>query len=260
MLNLLRILLSVGLLLGASAQAQTTITLAYENVDSFPWNMKDGSGVDLILLEMVDNQLDEVTFKYIQAPWKRCLNNIKTGKSEGCFTASYKEKRLEFGHYPGTHSGGQVDDNLRLHSSSYSVYTLKGAGISVSDKMTITGLTGKIASPAGYSIGQDLQTAGYNVDTAASKTLNNFSKLIAGRIQAVAALTLNGNNILATQKKFSDKIEVVNPPLVNKPYYLMFSKQFIKQNQSLAEKIWATIAKVRESQEFKDKAGAFLAK
>ncbi len=70
---------------------------------------------------MIDEAMPEVKFKYVQAPWKRCLNNIETGETEGCFTASYKEKRLQHGFYPGTHSGGAVDPELRLHSSSYSL-------------------------------------------------------------------------------------------------------------------------------------------
>lgn len=258
-MNLLPILFSSGLLLGAAAQAQQSITLTYESADSYPWSMKDGSGINFILLNLVDDALPEVEFKYNQVPWKRCFNNIQINKSEGCFAASYKQKRLKYGYYPGTHRGHGVDDSLRLHSSSYSVYTLKDAEISVSGNMTINGLSGNIASPAGYSIAQDLKNSGYPVDSQASKTANNFSKLIAGRIQAVAALTLNGNNILAQQPAFSEKIDVVNPPLINKPYYLMFSKKFVSQNKALAEKIWRTIANVRDSQVFKDKASRYLA-
>lgn len=31
--------------------AEKTITMSYENVDSFPWAMVDGSGIDMILLK-----------------------------------------------------------------------------------------------------------------------------------------------------------------------------------------------------------------
>ena len=259
-MNILRCIVILSLLVVPAVHAQTNVTLTYENVDSYPWSMKGGKGIDLILLKMVDEALPEVSFKYIEAPWKRCLNNIETGKTEGCFTASYKEKRLQYGFYPGKHDGGEGDENLRLHASSYSLYVLKDSSIGVDGKLSITGLNGKVAAPSGYSIGGDLQSAGYKVDATASKTANNFQKLLLGRVGAVAALTLNGNNILSKQKKYSDKIKVVEMPLVNKPYYLMLSKQFIAQNKALAEKIWRTIAKIRETKEFKDKAGDFLSK
>lgn len=241
------------------AFAEQTVTLTYENVDSFPWNMKNGSGVDLILLNMVDEAMPEVKFKYVQAPWKRCLNNIETGATEGCFTASFKEKRLQHGFYPGTHTGGKVDPVLRLHSSSYSLYVAKDSNINVTGAMTIEGLKGKIAAPSGYSIGDDLAKAGYKIDAGATNTKNNFSKLISGRVAAVAALTLNGDNIILKNSEYAGKIKSIKTPLVDKPYYLMFSKQFVGSNKALAEKIWQKGAELRDTQAFKDKAGVFLA-
>jgi polar amino acid transport system substrate-binding protein len=251
----LSLLFSSGL-----ALAEQTVKLTYENVDSYPWSMKGGSGVNLILLKMTDEALPEVKFEFVEAPWKRCLHNIENGITEGCFAASFKEKRLAYGYYPGTHNGGEVDPNLRLHSSSYSLYVSKDSNIKVTGKMTIDGLTGKVAVPTGYSIGDDLAKAGYKVDAKSSKTINNFQKLSTGRVDAVAALTLNGDNILAKNPDLNAKFMTVQPPLVDKPYYLMLSKQFVNSNKALAEKIWMKAAEIRETQAFKDKAGQFLAK
>jgi polar amino acid transport system substrate-binding protein len=253
--------LCLALTLGPfSAFAEKTITLSYENVDSYPFAMVDGSGIDLILLKMVDEALPEVAFKYETTPWQRCLHNIETAVSEGCFTASFKEERLKHGFYPGTQAGGAVDPALRLHASSYSLYVPAGSNIEVSEKLSITNLKGKIAVPTGYSIGDDLAKAGYAVDEQSAKTHSNFKKLLAGRVDAVAALTLNGDNILEKDAALKGKIVKVETPLVDKPYYLMFSKQFYSANPELAEKIWNTAAQLRESPEFADAAGAFLAK
>lgn len=242
------------------AAAEQTITLTYENADSYPFAMTDGSGLNLILLRMADEALPEVSFKYEQVPWQRCLNNIETGTTEGCFTASFKEERLKHGYYPGTLDGGKDDPSLALHNSSYSLYVLKDSPISVTGAMKIEGLTGKIAVPAGYSIGDDLTKAGYEIDSTAAKTFQNFQKLANGRVAAVAALTPDGENMLNKNPEFSSKIKVLPTPLVDKPYYLMFSKQFVQSNRALAEKIWATLAELRESQAYKDEAGAYLAK
>ena len=243
-----------------SVQAETNITLTYENFDSFPWHMKDGSGVDMILLNMVDTALPEVSFTYTQAPWKRCLDNMKTGEAEGCFAASYKEERQKYGFYPGTYTGGSIDNSLMLRTSGYSLYALKDAQISVSGNFKLTGISGNIAAPAGYSIVGDLQKAGYYVDSVSHNTTANFKKLLAGRVQSVAALTFNADNILEKSTAFSTKIRVITPSLIEKPYFLMFSKQFMATNKSLAEKIWKTSATIRESQAFKEQAGEYLLK
>ena len=245
------------LLLFPTVLLAQTITLTYENSNSYPWYMKDGSGIDLMLLKMVDEAMPEVNFKYTQAPWKRCLKNIETNVTEGCFSASFKEKRKAFGYYPG---GDSPNKSQRIHSSSYSLYVLKGANISVTGKLTIEGLNGKVAAPAGYSIGDDLIKKGYKVDAGASLSSHNFEKLLQGRVKAVAALSLNGNNILSKNSKYSDKIKVIDPPLIDKPYYLMFSKQFADSNRALVEKIWETIGALRETKVHKDNAGAYLSK
>ena len=237
-------------------QAQT-ITLTYENANSYPWYLTDGEGIDLILLKMVDEALPELTFQYKQTPWKRCLNNLKNNVTEGCFSASFKEKRKVFGFYPG---GDIPNKSQRLHSSSYSLYVLKQSVIDVTGKLTISGLNEKVAAPAGYSIVDDLIKRGYRVDDGALSTVRNFDKLLKGRAEAVAALTSNGNHILLKNKKYSDKIRMIKTPLILKPYYMLFSKKFVNSNKALAEKIWATIAKLRESREFKEAASEFLAK
>ncbi len=255
----MRLVLAILLFASLSVCAQT-ITLTYENADQYPWYLKDGSGIDLILLKMVDHTLPEVAFEYKQTPWKRCLHNIKNNATEGCFSASFKEKRLELGYYPGTHKGEKVDTSMRIHSSSYSLYVLKNSNISVTGKLSISGLDGRVAAPLGYSIGDDLKKKGYKVDEGGILSIHNFEKLLMGRVQALAALSLNGNNILKKNKEYSNIIRVIHPPLIDKPYYLMFSKDFINSNVKLAEKIWATIAQVRESQEYKDKAIEFLSK
>jgi polar amino acid transport system substrate-binding protein len=234
-----------------------TITLTYENINSFPWHLTEEKGLDLILLKMVDNALPEVIFQYQQAPWKRCLNNIKNNISEGCFSTSFKKKRKAFGYYPG---GDTPKESQRIHSSSYSLYVLNQSNINVTGKLTISGLNGKVAAPAGYSIVKDLINMGYSVDAGAISTDRNFEKLLRGRVDAVAALTPNGNNILSKNKNYSDKIHIIKTPLISMPYYILFSKKFVNSNKAMSEKIWKTIEKVRESQEFKDAASDFISK
>lgn len=234
-----------------------TITLNYEQSNAYPWYIKGGKGLDLILLKMVDDALPEVNFTYKQTPWKRCLHNIQWNVSEGCFSASFKEKRKVFGLYPG---GDIPNESERIHATSYSLYTLKESLIDVTGELTISGLTGNIAAQTGYSIVGDLTRMGYEVDSGSISTERNFEKLLKGRAVAVAALTLNGNHLLAKNQKYSDKIRVIKTPLIIKPYYVLFSKKFVKDNRVLAEKIWATIAEVRESKLFKAAAQEFLAK
>ncbi len=239
-----------------SAQIQSAeVTIFSENETSFPWIVKESNaGLNFILLDLVDKKIPEVEFVHKRVPWKRCLNAMKQEEfvdSSGCFSASYKEVRKEFGVYPG---GDSPNSELRLHSSSYSLYTKKSnQNVGVAGKLTIDGLgdDAKIAAPAGYSISSDLASKGYKVDDQSKNTKANFQKLLSGRVEAVTALTESGDFHLDTNPKYQADIQKLTPPLVNKPYYLMLSHGFVKKNPEIAEKIWATIAEVRESEEYK---------
>jgi polar amino acid transport system substrate-binding protein len=53
------------------------------------------------------------------------------------------------------------------------------------------------------------------------------------------------------------KIEVRGPPLIEKPYYLMLSHQFVATEPALAERIWRTIAQVRNSPAYRKREREF---
>lgn len=234
--------------------AAEKVLLMGEDADSFPFSMKDKSGLDFILLNMVDEKLAEIEFEYKLVPWQRCLESIKSNAAQGCFTASFKTKRLAFGSYPM--KGDKPDENLRLHSSSYTLYTTKGNEGSVKvNGLDITGLNGMISVTRGYSIGDDLKGKGYKVDATSSKSISSFKKLAAGKVQYVAELSQSGDAIIS---KFDGKLVAIKPDLITKPYYLMFSNAFIKKNKALTDKIFATIASVRESAEFKKASNDWL--
>jgi hypothetical protein len=104
-------------------QAQTKIIIMSESVDSFPFSMKNKTGLDFVLLDFVDKKLADVSFEYKMVPWQRCLDGTISNTAQGCFSASFKTKRFEFGHYPM--SGDKGNEAQSLHSSSYTLYVLK---------------------------------------------------------------------------------------------------------------------------------------
>ena len=240
----------------AVSSSAKDLTLLFENEDSFPWSTKAGGGVDIILLKMVDKALPDVSFKYEAVPWKRCLMGMKAGAADGCFSASYKGKRKEFGHYP--EAGGSGDQSKMLHTASYSLYAVAADASKFKvNKFDVAGLakgSDVIAGPQGYSITDDLAKAGHKVDSSGKSTLLNFRKLLAGRVKLVAALTLNGD-ALSNSAEFKGKIVKLSPAMVSKPYYLMLGKSV---DAATRKKIWDKIAEIREDAGYKAKAAAFI--
>lgn len=245
-------------LFGYSANA-LEMKVYYEDSDSFPFSMKNGSGTDIILIKSAA-QKNGINIQFIAVPWERCLYSIQSGEGDGCFSASFKTERLDKGDYPM--NDGKPDEGRRLHTTSFSFfvktedlgkYKVNGMEISGIDKKTDS-----IGAVLGYSIVDDLKKAGYSIDDGSVKSELNFKKLAAGRIKGLATLTQEGEFMISTHD-YKGKLAKVEPPLVSKAYYLMLSKQFVSKNKDLAEKLWSTIAEVRESAEYKKQSEDFIA-
>lgn len=247
-------------LFSAAALAEQEIKIFFEDGDYFPYSMKNKTGTDIILLDMVGKKLG-VKFIFTPVPWERCLSSMQSGDSDGCCSASFKEKRLENGEYPML--AGKPDESKRLHTTSYSIfvktkdqkkYTIKEFDIEGLDKTKDI-----IATTLGYSIGDDYKKAGYKVDDGATNTELNMNKLLKSRVNVFAAMTEEGHFYLQ-KKEFKGKIVSLSPPVVNKAYYLMLSKAFVAANPGLAKKVWESIAEIRESKKFKQQSVFFIRK
>ncbi|NOX33184.1 MAG: transporter substrate-binding domain-containing protein [Deltaproteobacteria bacterium] len=253
------ILLLLGTILPGITQAQS-LTFACEDKQDFPTvigntdkvlDEKPGMGVEAI--KLLEKKLDiEITIKRL--PWKRCLRELEKGNIDGLFTASYKDKRKKYGRYP--EKNGKVDPSRRFTSASYAFYKLTGS------KLDFTGknykiFTGKVGGPLGYSIIDDLKKKGLQMEESSSTEID-FKKLLSNRLQAVAALELTGDYYLTMNKNFSKKIVKMEPLIVEKPYYFIVSHQLYETNHELAEKIFDSIAEIRENPDFKKKLADYL--
>ena len=235
---------------GVTAYARD-LTIACENKQDFPTVMGNsatvlpenpGMGVEAIY--RLEKKLN-IKINIKRLPWKRCLAEMEKGHIDGVFTASYKEKRKQFGLYPEV--DGKVDPSRRFTSASYALYRLKGSDVKYDGENFH--IKGKVGAPLGYSIVDDLKKKGLTVDESPN-TLNDFKKMVKGRIEAVAALEMTGDYYLMINQDLNEKIEKVLPLIVEKPYYFMLSHQLYKENKDLAEKIWDTIAEIRRDPDF----------
>ncbi|MEJ2794177.1 transporter substrate-binding domain-containing protein [Iodobacter sp. LRB] len=231
-----------------------TMVLCHEEEDSYPWILKDRRGLDLMLLDKVAKKLD-IKFKMLPLPWVRCLHELKNNHVDGAFKLSFSSDRLALGQYPMLED--KPDIALRLHSDSYSLYKIKGSAVKWNGEKISHLNGGVIGAQTGFTIISQLKELGVPVDDQSRSAEVNFKKLIAGRLTAVALHTNEGDMELSLNADFSKQIERVLPPLIEKNYYLVLSHHFYQNNTSLSQQIWLTLAKVRESSEFKRMVSQF---
>jgi len=228
------------------------VKFCYEDENVYPWVLKDRPGLNILLMNSVEKIIG-VKLELVQRPWKRCQAELKNGEVDGIFSASYKKERLELGVYPM--AGDKLDESKAVMTDSYSLYRLKGSRAQWDGKnLTINGLVG---AQSGYSVIGQLKELGAKVDDGTGSADNNLLKLLAGRVDAVALQTLEADNLIAANPTFATKVEKVTPPLVVKPFYLMLSKQFNAKFGDFCKEIWAAVAQVRDSADFKSKTRDF---
>ncbi len=250
MKNLIFIMLLL-LLSNLYAVNPSILTIVCEDQEDFPYVLgqgstvlKDNPGAVVEALRILEKQMG-IKLNIVRVPWRRALEmELKNGHADALFHASYRKDREEFGVYPM--KAGVVDENRKLFATTYSFYRIKDSGIEWDGK-ELKNFNGLIDAPRGYSIVQDLKSMSYKVDESVS-TQNGFQKLLADRVQLVAALEFTGDYFLENNPDWAKRIEKIEKPIVVKAYYLMFSHKFYKENKAFAELIWDNLAKIRDTE------------
>ncbi|QDQ28461.1 amino acid ABC transporter substrate-binding protein [Chitinimonas arctica] len=251
-MRLFPLIFAAAALTVSAADKPASIKLCYDNVEVYPWAVEGRDGLNIVQLKMAAQKLG-TKLEFVKIPWARCLDELRQGNMDGAFAASFKPDRLAMGSYPG--GGDKPDTSKYMMMDGYSLYRLKGSNVGYDGK-AISNVTGAVGAQQGFSIVDQLKGMGVRVDDGTRSADDSLRKLTAGRLQAVALQTLEGDNSIQ-QAEFAGKVEKVSPPLVEKPYYLMLSKQFIGKYGDFSKEVWNTVAAVRDSAEYKKAAGAF---
>ncbi len=232
----------------ALAQEKPLIRACTEDDDSYPWLLKQREGVTVFQLRQVEKQLG-VVIKLTALPWKRCISDVQQGLQDAAVKISYTPQRAqEVGVFPM--QNGKLDVRKRLHTDSYSLFRLKNSNVTWDGKQLKA--DGAIGAQTGFSVIEQLKSLGATVDEGARKAEDHLHKLFLMRLSAVALQTQEGNNNLAKNPKFAEHIERLDPVLIEKPYFLIFSFQFNAKYPGYSQQVWDAIETVRESREFKN--------
>lgn len=204
-------------------------------------------GLTIELLHMASEQAN-IPITLSRTPWQRGLYLIQTGQTDAIFASSYVESRTRYGVYPM--KNGHPDPSRKLFSQSYRLYVRAGSGIGWDGK-TLTNLHGPVGATPGYAVVPVLRAMGVSVDEEPNH-LDNLRKLLAGHLAAYAELENHIRPILQANPAEFGSIVELSPPVLTKPYYLMFSKIFYTRSPEIAERIWDEIGAVHASSAYQN--------
>jgi polar amino acid transport system substrate-binding protein len=236
-------------LLPATAAATEPVRIVYDVFANPPLIEGDGTAIDPVkpgltieALRMASEQA-HIPIELARTPWQRGLYLIQNDEADAIFASSYVEERTKYGAYPM--KGGQPDPGRKLFDQSYCLYVRKGSGVTWDGK-TLSGLHAPVGATPGYAVVSMLRAMGVTVDEVPNH-MDNLRKVLAGRLDAYAELDNHIRPLLrANSGEFSGIVEL-SPPVLTKPYYLMFSKIFYIRSPEIAERFWDAIAAVNAS-------------
>jgi len=235
------------LLTGLPGHAEEPVRLCYDDADNYPWLYKNGQG---LLNKLIDLAAQQGGVKVLQValPWKRCLASIASGEVAGGFAASYSDEREAYADYPRT-AEGKLDPTRRLKTDGYSLYRVKGTA-AFWDGKAFVNLTGRIGSQLGYASAAELRKHGAPVYESGDSPETAMKHLMAGDLQLLALMTYEGDEQLS-RPEVGRKVEKIPSPFSEKPYFVIFNKEYRRANRRTVEVFWAGLAVARESATFK---------
>ena len=210
----------------------------------------ENPGVTIDILKLIEKKTD-IKFNIHKLPWARVVKEVKENSLDGGFHFSFKEKRKSFVSYPIIEGEDLPNINYSISNRSYVLYRLKGGTIRWNGESIIfdSNRPANLAVIRGGSITGDLKSLGHNlVEVNSDKQM--LQLLLFSRVDALVGLE---NMIDAKIKTFEPDqqilIEKTYPDVINKPYYLAFSKKFYQDHPKTVWEIWDTIKLIKSSGE-----------
>lgn len=218
--------------------------------ENFPYHMGNkrtpstqNLGIDIELLKMIEKRLP-IKVKFKSLPWKRCQMELRDG-GVSAIIGSYKKNREEIGVYP-KFQDGRLEQNKSIYSGNYSMFVLKDSAVLFdhgTEQFTNTAMP--IGVNTGYSIVDQLISAGNTIEKNSAGTFAIFHQLVTERISAAVVLEEQGVYLLGKFSFEFENIERKSVPVKSKPAFIIISHQFYEKHPELSEKIWNFSSELR---------------
>lgn len=207
-------------------------------------------GITIDILKLIEKKTD-IKFIIKKRPWARVVKEIQDNVLDGGFHFSFKNGRRSFVSYPIIEGEDLPDVNYSISNRSYVLYRLKGNAIRWNGESVLhdSNNPAEIAAIRGGSITETIMNLGYSLQEV-NTDRQMLTLLLSNRVDALVGLeNMIDGKIRTLQDEQQILIEKTYPEIINKPYYLAFSKKFYHDHPQTAWKIWETIRLIKSSGE-----------
>ncbi|MFZ6801119.1 transporter substrate-binding domain-containing protein [Undibacterium sp. Di24W] len=239
-------LLALGLH-SEKAFAVTPLKFCFEDAPQTPWTMPDGSGLNLELLKRVERRLGE-NFELVAKPWKRCLEEVRTGVQDGLIGSAVAPERQQFSVFP-TMPDGSADRTAALNEDQAKVYIRKDSKANW-DGENLINVQQAILVQRAYLVGTILQKKGFQIKEI--RSIHEALELLVKGAADIAILQgTETENVVKYDSSINSKIRSAEAAFISLPMYLPVNRETYTQNPRRIEAIWNAIREIRTSSEYR---------
>ncbi|MBB5204561.1 polar amino acid transport system substrate-binding protein [Inhella inkyongensis] len=230
------------------------LRLCVDEAPSAPWRVPDadgrvrGRGLEFEFLRLLAEQ-SGWEFRVLLRPWRRCLQDVRTGQVDAVLGISHTADRAEFVQFP--HSNGQVDPQLAVRVDQYAFVAPSASKLRWDGAQLELPPGAKVGVPAGYSGAQLLRRFGAAADESSRTAEGTLERLMQGQIQAALLPRAEAQRLLAERTQWAQRLSLLEPALPARAYYLGASLEFARRHPGRLRDLWRDVALVRDSAEYR---------
>lgn len=232
----------------AAQPSAKPLVMCYEDVVQRPWTTPSGGGLNFELLRRVEKQLGE-RFTYVPKPWRRCLEELRTGAVDAIIGAADGPERRTFAVFPSLPDGAL--DPSRAVGSDYAHVFLRTAGAASWDGKQLVAPNNEVAVQSGYIVGALLRERGYRVSELVKSADDGLRMLAAGLFDVAILQGFEASSLARSDPRFQGVVKQAQQPYAVFMLYLPFNRKVYARDPRRIEAVWRAIASVRQSQEYR---------
>jgi polar amino acid transport system substrate-binding protein len=204
----------------------------------------DGS-VDDFVLALVARRL-QLTIALTIAPSRRCPLGVIDGHFDGVLSLSPTPERMSWGRYPMRK--GEPDESLRYLRTGYSLYMRQEGPWRWDGRELQGGSRPPVGMITGYSGVPLVRQRGLEVVETTAAPTALLRMLAAGRFDLVALPDSDGQLVLARDAALNRSLVRLEPPVVERDYYLVLARPLAQAHPQLAARLWQALALENQSE------------
>lgn len=229
---------------GLGASQAGVLRVCISDVPHAPWRVPQadgqlqGRGLDFELLrEFERHSRWRVDLQVLSG--RRRFVELQMGRADATVGLSHTPDRALYLRYPML--DGQPNPALALRTEAYWLYARPGAEVHWDGQQLRLPAGGKVAAQAGHSVVHWLREQGHPVEEGPRNADQVLQAVAGGAVPTAAVLAGEGEALRRTHPALAE-LRRIEPALVTRPYFVVFSSTFAQQHEAQLPQLWHQFA------------------